>query len=254
MLPKMTLNEGQLLKAKEVKGKTTTSLDPMGVTHCREVYGALAGVDGQAGVWRAVGSRRRSLKRHEPPRSRRDREAPTRPSTPLEVMTAAADEAMALMVTPALMSGNLFDKDGSRSWSALRRPPQRSLMVAPVCSSRSIRWTRRKRRRRHDRLAPPAKSGPRPLPRPFHDHYGPTKDCRDFMEGSRRAGPDAIQCPRCWRPATRTDCARCVGVIRRGGSRCPLRQAEGRQVTRRTVGLCRARSSVRTGFLWDGPY
>ena len=38
VLPKMTLNEGQLLKAKEVKGKTTYILTPMGVTHCREVY------------------------------------------------------------------------------------------------------------------------------------------------------------------------------------------------------------------------
>ena len=33
VLPKMTLNEGQLLK-----GKTTYVLTPMGVTHCREVY------------------------------------------------------------------------------------------------------------------------------------------------------------------------------------------------------------------------
>jgi hypothetical protein len=38
VLPKMTLNEGQLLKAKEYKGKTTYILTPMGVTHCREVY------------------------------------------------------------------------------------------------------------------------------------------------------------------------------------------------------------------------
>ena len=38
VLPKMTLNEGQLLKGKEFKGKTTYVLTPMGVTHCREVY------------------------------------------------------------------------------------------------------------------------------------------------------------------------------------------------------------------------
>lgn len=38
VLPKMTLNEGQLLKGKEYKGKTTYILTPMGVTHCREVY------------------------------------------------------------------------------------------------------------------------------------------------------------------------------------------------------------------------
>lgn len=38
VLPKMTLNEGQHLKGKEFKGKTTYVLTPMGVTHCREVY------------------------------------------------------------------------------------------------------------------------------------------------------------------------------------------------------------------------
>ena len=38
VLPKMPLNEGQLLKGKEFKGKTTYVLTPMGVTHCREVY------------------------------------------------------------------------------------------------------------------------------------------------------------------------------------------------------------------------
>lgn len=40
---------------------------------------------------------------------------------------------------------------------------------------------------------------------PFHTHYGPTKDCRDFMERFEALGADAIQCPNCWRPATRTD-------------------------------------------------
>ena len=44
-----------------------------------------------------------------------------------------------------------------------------------------------------------------PCPVPFHTHCGPTDSCRDFMERFEALGPDAIQCPRCWRPATRTD-------------------------------------------------
>lgn len=48
VLPKMTLNEGQLLKGKEYKGKRTFVLTPMGEAHCRSVYTTWLETDGIA--------------------------------------------------------------------------------------------------------------------------------------------------------------------------------------------------------------
>lgn len=114
VLPKMTLNEGQLLKAKEVKGKTTYILTPMGVTHCREVYEHWLESTGRQAFGEPLdhGDVLYEEADEPAPVEAEEKEAPTRPSTPLEVMTAAADEAGVDGDTRTLMSKYLFDKDG----------------------------------------------------------------------------------------------------------------------------------------------